>query len=919
MVTPWATRYGGLGLVLLLGVTVRLFLLLQWPRRLNGDEATAGLMALHILRGEFPVFMYSVAYQGTVEAYLTAVVYTLVGASPLTLKVTVFLFSCLLIVIAFLIGRRVAGWPGGLCCALFVAMAPPFLSVYGNYAMLGYMEVVVIGSLVLLLTLDLLSDERAGAHRSRKLLILGLVAGLGWWINPMILSYLAAAGVFLVFRPALWSSRGLWAVPLAFFLGSLPSWIFNLNHSFWSFRIFRGAGEGDLAANLRTAFRLLLEIGGVRGLLADPVPFLSPAAGVVYLVLLGILFVDLGSWNARQDPDARRRRRALQILFAFSLFHLAAFSLSRYVEFAVQRYLFPLYSSLPILTGMAVLRLWRWSRLLSAGALVLLLLNNGLALWKTVQFFEAARRDDWWKPEPVIDLLQSEGLTRAYAPLQIAPRLTFETQEHVIVADPLSERYPPYLRAADVSPRVAYILARRLELAPNQFESSLQGIGATYQRQDLGDFSVFYNFQPPSDRDLVSIPPEGWQAEAEPSGFDPTRAFDREVDTAWFSGQFLRPGMWYRLDLGKIVPVGGIALLPARPHFGIPKGYRVELSRDGRTWDTVALVPEFVVTLRWRDGQPRVDRSGQIVSRFALRPARYIRIIQTGENSKEWWAIAELFVYGQSASPGGERKEILAHLREGIQLENRRQFGLALTAYEKAVRLDPEWEEAHWRIVEVYRTAELPIEGSEPYRRGLIFERLGMWARAARQYETLLARAPEHGSHSGLLSRLVEIYRRQGDGGKADRVERRLRGEYSPPTRAEIRFGRFARLLGYGLEPREPRAGEVVELSYYWQALKPMAEDLAVFVHFIRDGKVRFQQDHEPLHGSYPTSRWQEGELVRESYRVRLPQEMPAGEYEIRIGLWNPMTGKRVRVAQSDLPHFRDEVRLATVRLLPPR
>src|SRR5207244_3935016 len=109
--------------------------------------------------GEFPIFMYSVAYQGTPESYLTALAYTLAGVSPLTLKLPVFLFSCSLIVITWLIGRQIAGLPAAVLCALLAAIAPPFLPLYGNYPMLGYMEVVVFGSLVFLLTLARLTAE----------------------------------------------------------------------------------------------------------------------------------------------------------------------------------------------------------------------------------------------------------------------------------------------------------------------------------------------------------------------------------------------------------------------------------------------------------------------------------------------------------------------------------------------------------------------------------------------------------------------------------------------------------------------------------------------------------------------------------------------------------------------------------------
>lgn len=389
-----------LGLVLLVGVAIRLLLLLQWPDRLNADEATVGLMGLHILRGEFPVFFDGQGYMGALEAYLTAVVYILAGVSPLTLKVEVFLVSCLLIVITFLIGKRMAGWSGGVAGALLTAIAPPFLPVLGNYPIGGYIEVVVIGSLILLLTLDVATEERGGARRERKLLCLGLLAGLGWWVNPMILSYVATAGVFLL-RPRLWRRRPMWAVPLAFVLASLPLWIFNLTHAFWTFAIFERSGVSNVTRRLENTFWRLLEIAAVWDPLTDPVPWLSPGAGIVYLFLLGVLLVDLGRRVPPPVPETAVRRRGLQLLLLFSLTHLLAFFLHRFATIGgTLRYLFPLYSSLPVLAGLALLRVWEWSRLLAAGALIVLLLNNGLAFAKTVHFFETGRLKHRWTPGP---------------------------------------------------------------------------------------------------------------------------------------------------------------------------------------------------------------------------------------------------------------------------------------------------------------------------------------------------------------------------------------------------------------------------------------------------------------------------------------------------------------------------------------
>jgi F5/8 type C domain len=910
----WA-RYAALGLILLLAIGLRLALLLQWPDRLNVDETIPTLMGLHILRGEFPAFWYEIAYQGAVEAYLTAVVYAVAGASPLTGKLAVFSVSCALTAVAFLTGRWMAGWSGGLLAALLVALGPPFLPLYGNYAMMGYMEVVVVGSVVLLLTLRLATDRPEGPRRSRALLVLGLVAGLGWWINPMIVSYLAAAGLFLLLTLRVRASDVPWAA-LGFGLGSLPSWLFNVTHEFWSFVLFRRGATGDLRRGVPRVSGLLLEILGVRGTLADPVPLISAAAGGVYLVLLGALVADLVRRRRAPAADARRRR-GIVLFLLFATLHLVASTLTGQVASAVNRHLFPLYSAVPVLAGVALVGLSRWSRRVAVTALAILLLNNGLALAKTARFFEADRRADWWKPEPMARFLWAKGLTRAYTHERIAGRLTLETREVIVATDPLAERYRPYLRWVDESPRVAYVASRRTPLTPTRLGAGLRGIGSGYRTWDFGDFMVFYDFRPPSDEPLASLPPAGWRATADPPGSDPARAFDRDADSAWLSEAFIRPGMWYRLDLGGLVTVAELGVLPVRPLRGIPGGYVIEVSPDGTTWETVASVPEFGFTLRWLGGQPRMEATGRIVSRFTPRPVRYLRITQTGENPTEWWGVAELFVY----TPSGRRPAdpaVAQLLHEGTRFQDARRWQPALAAYEAASRRDPEDAEAYWRMVEVYDQARLPIEGSDGYGRARVFEDLELWARAAREYERLVdAEAGDGGGRSEPLTRLRALYRRLGQPDELARVERRLHEAYTPPSPADARFGQAVRLLGFGLEPREPRAGGEIRLAYYWQALDPTAENLAISVHFVRDGRIGLQQDHEPLAGRHPTSRWTAGELIREQYRIPLPHDLPPGEYAVRIGVWNPRTRKSVPV-ETSLPRAGNQVRLTTFRVAPP-
>src|SRR5512139_1979664 len=82
--TPRRPRLSVLAALLvgLAGIGYRLALLLAAAPPTNSDEATMGLAALHIARGEdFPVWFYGQAYMGTLEAYLAAPLFAVAGPS----------------------------------------------------------------------------------------------------------------------------------------------------------------------------------------------------------------------------------------------------------------------------------------------------------------------------------------------------------------------------------------------------------------------------------------------------------------------------------------------------------------------------------------------------------------------------------------------------------------------------------------------------------------------------------------------------------------------------------------------------------------------------------------------------------------------------------------------------------------------
>lgn len=102
------------------------------------------------------------------------------------------------------------------------------------------------------------------------------------------------------------------------------------------------------------------------------------------------------------------------------------------------------------------------------------------------------------------------------------------------------------------------------------------------------------------------------------------------------------------------------------------------------------------------------------------------------------------------------------------------------------------------------------------------------------------------------------------------------------------------RLLGFDLyrrgfshTPETPlHAGDLLHVSLYWQALaKPTATWRVQLELLDGRGNVVVAREAPPASDSYPTTVWEEGEIVRGDADLVLPPEMEPGRYRLRLAL----------------------------------
>ncbi|MCL5026059.1 MAG: hypothetical protein M1531_06145, partial [Chloroflexi bacterium] len=113
-----------------------------------------------------------------------------------------------------------------------------------------------------------------------------------------------------------------------------------------------------------------------------------------------------------------------------------------------------------------------------------------------------------------------------------------------------------------------------------------------------------------------------------------------------------------------------------------------------------------------------------------------------------------------------------------------------------------------------------------------------------------------------------------------------------------VDLGGGVRLLGYDLSTSAPALGQTVRLTLYWQARGSMDTSYTVFVHLL-DGeqKVVSQHDGLPGEGRMPTTAWAKDEVVSDTHELALPRALPAGTYQLEVGMYDAATGERLPVA----------------------
>ncbi len=530
--------------IVALAIALRLVLLAAGAFSFNSDEAVLTLMARHILQGERPAFFYGQTYMGSLDAYLVAGAFGLLGESIFVERLVQVILYALSVLVGYGIARRINGSRrAALMMALLYAIPPVLLTLYTTVSQGGHVEMLLVGSLVVWLGLYLELDT-ARALSKLMWLAWGLLVGLEFWIWGLGLAFTVPTALWLLWRMRLRGWRGYLLAALGFLAGSVPWWLGNMSAvnlavmELLGQRVAGTATAGNLLANvaLRIFNFIVLGLPVLLGLrfpwsVQGPPLWLAVPPLVLYLGTLGYaLRKPLGHPRGeRGEPVAAAGRwltpaEARGLMWSIGATLFIGFALTPFGGDPTGRYFQPLYLPLFVFTADALEALHRrvgwWAWLMLVAVLLFNLVGTVQAALTnppgiTTQFEAITQVDPRYDAE-LMDFLRANGGTRGYGSYWVSYRIAFLSNEEIILAarlpyktdlryTPRDDRYAPYGKLVEDSGSVVYVTTRHPaldELLRERFSS----LGVKFREKQIGDYHVFYDLSrkvTPDELDIV--------------------------------------------------------------------------------------------------------------------------------------------------------------------------------------------------------------------------------------------------------------------------------------------------------------------------------------------------------------------------------------------------------------------------------
>jgi hypothetical protein len=521
----------------------------------NSDEAIVALMAKHILHGERPIFFYGQAYMGSLDAYLIAAVFKIIGEQVWGIRIVQIVLYSLAIITTAVLGVQLTGkWKVGVLAAWFLAVPTINTTLYTTVSLGGYGEMLVIGNLILLTTLWIV---RSFSTSRKKVSIvpwfaLGFLCGFGLWIFGLTLVYAIPAFIYLAWflnrskqnRLRRLTSKSIsslaadsrdtkqkfvpvnqtmiWSIAfVGFAFGALPWWAYAQNTGVVNLlhELGGGAISGVESLNLMgQIFRHLLNLilFGSTVILGLRPPWeirwlALPLAPIVLIFWGGVIVYAIK--KTRKDLNTEPIDNYYShspLLIGVIIMLIVGFILLPFGADPSGRYFLPFGVILALFASQAI---WKWYETWGKYVWILVGLIMLFNIWGAFQVvqasppgattqFDAVTQIDHSYDQELIDFLVDQGENWGYTNYWVSYPIAFLSDERLIFVPRLpyhqdlrftlrDDRYEPYDKIVRQSERVAYVTTNNPNL-DEQLRLRFASKGISWRESRIGDYLVYY-------------------------------------------------------------------------------------------------------------------------------------------------------------------------------------------------------------------------------------------------------------------------------------------------------------------------------------------------------------------------------------------------------------------------------------------
>ncbi len=431
--------------LIVFGAALRIWILRSPMGQLDSDEAIAGLMARHLMRGHVSFYFWGQAYGGSAEPSLAGPAVLVFGSSRIALKAVSIILSAGASILVWRIGLRTVGRQAALIGAGFF-WAGPLAFVWLSTKERGFYQSTMIAGLTVMLC-----SLRLGERGSwRDATVLGLAAGIGIWSSPQVMYLLLPSLIWLALRcPRHW--RLLAAAVPAGVVGLLPAILYNVRNRFTSLDVPSFAYPSTYTDRFKLFFTR-----GLSYAIGARVPYtqtwvnraVGPVLTIGVVAVLVVAGVQLGrSWH---------RFNRSEVLLITVVVYPFIFALSPYsIYIREPRYLYFLSAPLCLLAARVA---GRASPAVAVTlAVVAVASMHSLLVWPDRVINQELVTED---PTPLIAELDREGITQAWGDYWLSYETIFATDERILVVPMKVDRHEEWKSIILRNPNPPWLLLR---------------------------------------------------------------------------------------------------------------------------------------------------------------------------------------------------------------------------------------------------------------------------------------------------------------------------------------------------------------------------------------------------------------------------------------------------------------------------